>query len=181
MQLWTVFGFASNTAHKNQCVKRIVRCSYHQQPIQKPAWAFAYETVPTSIGCVVQTAPPHTHTQRLPDLTLCDFFLWRYIRDKVLVLPLLKSMPQLRQQITTAIASITKDNQHKIWNKLDYHFNIYHVTPRAHTESLWGVYETSRAAKVSGNALQIKRIQNDSDQLCRVKQLQLDWLHDTYS
>jgi hypothetical protein len=31
MQLWTVFGLASNAAHKIQRTKRVMSCSYHKQ------------------------------------------------------------------------------------------------------------------------------------------------------
>jgi hypothetical protein len=30
MQLWAMFRLASNAAHKNQCAKRIMSCSYHK-------------------------------------------------------------------------------------------------------------------------------------------------------
>jgi hypothetical protein len=50
--------------------------------------------------------------------------------------------PGTRQQITNAIASITKDTLHKVWDKLDYCLNICHVTHGAHIESLQGVYKT---------------------------------------
>jgi hypothetical protein len=35
MKLWTVFGLASNAAHKNQRAERVVSCSYHKQPSPK--------------------------------------------------------------------------------------------------------------------------------------------------
>jgi hypothetical protein len=56
---------------------------------------------------------------RSPDLTPGDFLLWGYIKYKVLVLPLLQSLPQLRQQITSAIAS-SLGTQYRVWAKLDY-------------------------------------------------------------
>jgi hypothetical protein len=31
IQLWTVFGLASNAAHKNQRAERVMSCSYHKQ------------------------------------------------------------------------------------------------------------------------------------------------------
>lgn len=54
----------------------------------------------------------------------------------------LQSFPELRQWITTAIASIIRDTLHKVWKKLNYHLNICYVTLRTHIESLWGVYKT---------------------------------------
>jgi hypothetical protein len=35
-QLWTVFGLASNAAHKNQRLEKAVSCSYHKQSSPKP-------------------------------------------------------------------------------------------------------------------------------------------------
>lgn len=37
MQLWTVFGLAFSTAHKNQCTEQAVSYSYHKQPYPKSA------------------------------------------------------------------------------------------------------------------------------------------------
>jgi hypothetical protein len=39
-------------------------------------------------------------------------------------------------QITTAIASSTRDTLHKVWDELDYRLDICHVTRGAHIESL---------------------------------------------
>jgi hypothetical protein len=81
---------------------------------------------------------------RSPDLTPCDFFLWGYIKDKVSVPPLPRSLPELRQRFTTAIASITRDTLHKVWDELDYRFDICRMTRGAYMESLWGAYKTLR-------------------------------------
>jgi hypothetical protein len=40
---------------------------------------------------------------RSPDLTPCDFFLWGHIKYKVSVPPLPRSLPEMRQRITTAM------------------------------------------------------------------------------
>jgi hypothetical protein len=67
--------------------------------------------------------------------TPCDFFLWDYIK-KVFVSPLPRSLPELRQRIITAIASITRGTLYKIRDELDYPYDICSVTRLAHIESL---------------------------------------------
>jgi hypothetical protein len=46
---------------------------------------------------------------RSPDLTPCDFFLWRYVKDRVYVPPLPTNLPELRCRIVAAVATITPD------------------------------------------------------------------------
>jgi hypothetical protein len=62
--------------------------------------------------------------------------VWGYIKDKACVPPLPLSLPELRQRITTAVASITRDTLHKVWDELDYRLDICRVTRGAHIESL---------------------------------------------
>jgi hypothetical protein len=52
---------------------------------------------------VLTTWPP-----RSPDATLCDFFLWGYVKDQVYVPPLPASIPELQLRIRTAI-----ENRHR--------------------------------------------------------------------
>jgi hypothetical protein len=58
------------------------------------------------------------------------------MKDKVFVPTLPRSLSELMQRITTAIASITRDTLHKVWDDLDYRLDICRVTRGAHTESL---------------------------------------------
>ena len=44
-----------------------------------------------------------------PDLTPWDFFLWGYTKDRVFVPPLPVSLNELKQSITTAVASVDED------------------------------------------------------------------------
>jgi hypothetical protein len=46
---------------------------------------------------------------RSPDLTPCDFFLWGYIKDIAFVPPLSVSVNDLKQRMTSAVASVDKD------------------------------------------------------------------------
>ena len=50
-----------------------------------------------------------TWPPRLPDLTVCDFFLWGFVKDNVYIPPLPKTLPELQERINTAIGNITQD------------------------------------------------------------------------
>jgi hypothetical protein len=45
----------------------------------------------------------------------CDFFLWGYIKDKVFVPPLPVNVNDLKQRITTAVASVDEDMLRCVW------------------------------------------------------------------
>jgi hypothetical protein len=64
---------------------------------------------------------------RSPDLIPCDFFLWGNIKDEVFVPPLPQSLQELRQRITTAIASITRDTLHKVWGWIGVGLSSRHL------------------------------------------------------
>ena len=69
--------------------------------------------------------PPHS-----PDATLCDFFLWGYVKDKVYVPPLPASIPELKVRVRTA------DMLQTVWNELDYRVDVCRITNGAHLEHL---------------------------------------------
>jgi hypothetical protein len=46
---------------------------------------------------------------RSPHLTLCDFILWGYVKDKVFVPPVPVTLDDLKQRITTAAAGVDED------------------------------------------------------------------------
>ena len=68
---------------------------------------------------------------RSPDATLCDFFLWGYVKDHVYV-PLPASIPELDLRIRTAIETISANMQ----NKLDYRVDVCRITKGAHIEHM---------------------------------------------
>jgi hypothetical protein len=73
---------------------------------------------------------------RSPNLTSCDFFLWGYITDRVFVLPLPLSLNELKQRVTTAVASVDKDKLRSVWTELDCRIDICRVTKGSHIEHL---------------------------------------------
>ena len=70
-----------------------------------------------------------------PDLTPCDFFLCGYIKDRVFIPPLPASLNEVKQRITTAVASVD-DMLRSVWTELDYRIDICRVTKGSHIEHL---------------------------------------------
>ncbi|GFT09837.1 uncharacterized protein TNCV_416221 [Trichonephila clavipes] len=71
---------------------------------------------------------------RSPDLTPFDFFLWGFVKDKVLVRPLPQDLEELKKRITAVLNSITGDMLSRVCQELDYHVDICHFTGGAHIE-----------------------------------------------
>jgi len=62
--------------------------------------------------------------------------LWGYIKDRVFFPPLPLSLNELKQRITTAVASADGDMLRFVWTELDYRIDIYRVTKGSHIEHL---------------------------------------------
>jgi len=65
---------------------------------------------------------------RSPDLIICDFFLWGYVKDRVYVPPLPATVDELQVRITAAVKSFTTDTLQGVWSELDYHIDLCRVT-----------------------------------------------------
>jgi hypothetical protein len=115
-----------------------VQCAFHTQFHMEPpsrvsiyAWYKKFEQK----GCIYKGKSPGRPAE-IARLNSVRLLLVDCIKDKVFVPPLPRSLPELRQRITAAIASITRDTVHKVWDELDYHLDVGCVTRRAHIESL---------------------------------------------
>jgi len=73
---------------------------------------------------------------RTPDLTPCDFFLWAYIKDRLYMAPMPRDLPQLRQRIMKAVATIDRHMLLCVWQELDHRIDICRVTKGGHIEHL---------------------------------------------
>ena len=71
-----------------------------------------------------------------PDLTVCDFFLWDFVKDNIYVPPLPKTLPELRERINTAIGNVTQDMLGRVWREWEYRLDICRVTRGAHIECI---------------------------------------------
>jgi len=77
-----------------------------------------------------------TWTPRSPDLTVCVFFLWVFVKFNVYVPPLPKALPELRERINTVIGNVTQDMLEKVWREWEYRLDIFCVTSGAHIECI---------------------------------------------
>ena len=73
---------------------------------------------------------------RSPDLTLCDFFLWGFVKDNVYVPPLPQTLPELRKRINTSIGNVTENILERVWREGGYRLDICCVTRGAHIECI---------------------------------------------
>ena len=60
--------------------------------------------------------------------TVCDFFLWDFVKDIVYVPPLPKTLPELRELINTAIENATQDMLERVWREWEYRLDIFRIT-----------------------------------------------------
>jgi len=70
---------------------------------------------------------------RSPDITLLEFFLWRYIKDKVFSTPV-TDITNLKARITDAFATITEDMLENTWREIDFRLDLLRATKGVHVE-----------------------------------------------
>ena len=73
---------------------------------------------------------------RSPDLTPCDFFFCGFVKDTVFVPPLPANLQDLRNRTTAAVALVDRDMLTHVWNEMDYHIDVCHITKGGHIEHL---------------------------------------------
>ena len=71
-----------------------------------------------------------------PDLILCEFFLWSYVKDHVFVPLMPLHLVELRQRIEHAVAGIDHQMLIRVWQELDYRIDVYRVTNGGHMEHM---------------------------------------------
>ena len=71
-----------------------------------------------------------------PDLTQCDFFFWGFVKDTVFVPPLPDNLQIFATHITAAVALLNRDMLTRVWNEMDYHIDVCHITKGGHIEHL---------------------------------------------
>ena len=78
---------------------------------------------------------PTNWPPRLPDLTLLEFFLWGYVKDRVFRTRV-TSITNLKRRITTAIRTIDTDILENVWNNLNERLNTIIRQNGSHIEHL---------------------------------------------
>ena len=68
---------------------------------------------------------------RSPNITPLDFYLWRYVNDKVFSTPV-PDITNLKARITDAFATITGGILKNTWRETDYRLDVLRATKGAH-------------------------------------------------
>ena len=77
------------------------------------------------------------HGKRLSDnQSPCDFFWRGYVKGLVYVPPLPTNIVELKQRISSALETVTKDMLQRVWDELGYRLDVSHVAGGAHIENL---------------------------------------------
>jgi hypothetical protein len=63
-----------------------------------------------------------------------DFFLWGFVKDRVFVPHLPANATELRTRITAAVAEMTPEMLHSVWQDIDYRWDICHITNGSHIQ-----------------------------------------------
>jgi len=67
------------------------------------------------------------------DITPIDFFLWKYVKDKVFSTPV-PDITNLKARITDAFTTITEDMLENTWREIEYRLDVLRATKGAHVE-----------------------------------------------
>ncbi|PSN41592.1 hypothetical protein C0J52_17614 [Blattella germanica] len=86
--------------------------------------------------CGESDLPLYQWPPRTPDLTACDFFLWGCIKDKVYIPPLPATLVELKERITHAFTTITRDMLLCVCDEFQYRLDVCRVTKGSHIEHL---------------------------------------------
>jgi len=70
---------------------------------------------------------------RSPDITPLDFFLWRYVKDKVFSTPV-QDITNLKARITDAFVTITEHMLGNTWREIGYRLDVLRATKGTHVE-----------------------------------------------
>jgi len=68
---------------------------------------------------------------RSSDITLFDFFLWGYVKDKVFSTPV-PDITNLKARITDAFATITENMLENTWRETDSRLDVLRATKGAY-------------------------------------------------
>ncbi|GBM13500.1 hypothetical protein AVEN_249937-1 [Araneus ventricosus] len=72
--------------------------------------------------------------------TLRFFFLWGYVKDRVYMPPMPKTIEEIKVCICNALASVTEQMLQNVWREMDYRLDVVRVTKGSHIEHLRCMY-----------------------------------------
>jgi len=70
---------------------------------------------------------------RSPDITPLDFFLWRYVKDKMFSTPV-PDITNWKARIIDTFVTVTEDMLENTWSQIDYRLDVLRATRGAHVE-----------------------------------------------
>jgi len=65
-----------------------------------------------------------------------DFFLWRYVKERVYVTPLPADLDELTNRITAAVNSVTEHTLRRVWDEFSYRVDVVRAAGGGHIEHL---------------------------------------------
>jgi hypothetical protein len=65
-----------------------------------------------------------------------DFSFWGFVKDNVYIPPMPVDLQELRDRIVNTIALVDVTFLDKLWNKLEYHLDVCHITRGSRIEHL---------------------------------------------
>jgi hypothetical protein len=92
-----IFNFPARRQRAVKCKMALIS--------QQRGWCVLYKMTRCSAS-----GPP-----RSQDMTVCDFFLWGYVKDRVYVPPLPATVDELQKRITATVNSVTPDILQRVW------------------------------------------------------------------
>jgi len=82
------------------------------------------------LGETVRHPGHHDHRISPPP----NFFLWRYVKDKVFSTPVPDITQIWKARITDALATTTEDTLENTWRETEYRIDVLRATKGAHVE-----------------------------------------------
>jgi hypothetical protein len=64
---------------------------------------------------------------RSPDITPCDSYLWRYVKDQAYQPAMPQTRPKLRERISQVRANVDESQLRGIWEELEYRVDACRV------------------------------------------------------
>ena len=105
----------------------------------RPLWygrrqaASSFPAIPTAADQALLRWP-----RRPPDLTPCDFLLWGYVGDCVVLPPVPQDLPEQWRRIIAAISDIDRDMLQQVRAEMDYRLDACRVTTGGQVQHLLG-------------------------------------------
>ena len=89
------------------------------------------------IAAVIRSA--FIQPARSPDLTVCDFFLWEHIKNKVYIAPiapLSANINDIKDKKAAAINSVDRSMLRRVWDEFSYQLDVVRAAGGVHIEHL---------------------------------------------